>query len=73
MALDPNDEILQDLLVSSREILEALDKQLVDDAARPSIQFAVAGNCWQPYVKNYVPHDNSQYNHLRFEEVWLDK
>jgi peptide/nickel transport system substrate-binding protein len=33
----------------------------------------VAGNCWQPYVRNFTPHDNSQYNHLRFEEVWLDK
>jgi hypothetical protein len=30
-------------------------------------------NCWQPYVRNYTPHDNSQYNSLRFEEVWLDK
>jgi hypothetical protein len=24
-------------------------------------------------VKNYIPHDSSQYNSLRFEEVWLDK
>jgi hypothetical protein len=24
-------------------------------------------------VKNYVPHDNSQYNYVRFEEVWLDR
>src|SRR5882724_1199376 len=30
-------------------------------------------NCWQPYVRNYTPHDNSQYNSLRFEEVWLHK
>src|SRR4030067_161009 len=35
MALDPNDESLQDLLVSSREILEALDKQLVELEQRP--------------------------------------
>jgi two-component system chemotaxis sensor kinase CheA len=35
MAFDPNDEILQDLLVSSREILEALDKQLVELEQRP--------------------------------------
>ena len=32
-----------------------------------------AGNCWQPHVKNFKPHDNSQYNNLRFEDVWLDK
>jgi peptide/nickel transport system substrate-binding protein len=24
-------------------------------------------------VKNFKPHDNSQYNNLRFEDVWLDK
>jgi len=24
-------------------------------------------------VKNFRPHDNSQYNNLRFEDVWLDK
>lgn len=35
MAFDPNDEILQDFLVSSREILDALDKQLVDLEQRP--------------------------------------
>ena len=56
-----------------KKIVWDIERLLVDDAARPSIQFAVAGNCWQPYVKNYVPHDNSQYNSLRFEEVWLDK
>jgi peptide/nickel transport system substrate-binding protein len=33
----------------------------------------VAVNCWQPYVRNYIPHDNSQYNSLRFEDVWLDR
>ena len=46
---------------------------LVADAARPSILWGAAGNCWQPYVKNFHPHDNSQYNNLRFEDVWLDK
>src|SRR6188768_3879688 len=45
-----------------KKIVWDIERLLVDDAARPSIQFAVAGNCWQPYVKNYVPHDNSQYN-----------
>jgi peptide/nickel transport system substrate-binding protein len=59
--------------VKRKRIVWDIERLLVDDAARPSIQFAVAGNCWQPYVKNYVPHDNSQYNSLRFEEVWLDK
>jgi peptide/nickel transport system substrate-binding protein len=56
-----------------RRIVWDIERLLVDDAARPSIMFGAAGNCWQPYVRNYVPHDNSQYNNLRFEDVWLDK
>ena len=50
-----------------------IERVLVDDAARPIVLHSVAGNCWQPYVKNYLPHDNSLYNNLRFEDVWLDK
>jgi peptide/nickel transport system substrate-binding protein len=50
-----------------------IERLLVDDAARPSIVWQTAANCWQPYVKGYTPHDNSQYNNLRFEDVWLDK
>jgi len=56
-----------------RKIVWDIERVLVDDAARPIILSGVAANCWQPYVKNFTPHDNSQYNHLRFEEVWLDK
>ena len=56
-----------------KTIVWEIEKYLVEDTARPVIQFSVAGNCWQPYVKNYVPHDNSQYNYVRYEEVWLDK
>jgi peptide/nickel transport system substrate-binding protein len=56
-----------------RKMVWDIEKLLVDDAARPSILFAAAGNCWQPYVRNFKPHDNSQYNNLRFEDVWLDK
>ena len=44
-----------------------------DAAARPSILFGAVGNCRQPYVRNFTPHDNSQYNNLRFEGVWLDR
>ena len=56
-----------------RKIVWDIERLLVDDAARPIITHGVAANCWQPYVRNYVPHNNSQYNSLRFEEVWLDK
>jgi peptide/nickel transport system substrate-binding protein len=56
-----------------KKIVWDIERLLVDDAARPIITHGVAANCWQPYVRNYTPHDNSQYNSLRFEEVWLDK
>jgi peptide/nickel transport system substrate-binding protein len=56
-----------------KKIVWEIEKYLVKDTARPVVQFTVAGNCWHNYVKNYVPHDNSQYNYVRFEEVWLDR
>jgi peptide/nickel transport system substrate-binding protein len=56
-----------------RKIVWDIERILADDAARPIILFGIAGNCWQPYVRNFHPHDNSQYNNLRFEDVWLDK
>jgi peptide/nickel transport system substrate-binding protein len=69
------------LAAQSRELDKAkrtrivwdIERLLIEDAARPSIVWQTAANCWQPYVKGYKPHDNSQYNNLRFEDVWLDK
>jgi len=56
-----------------KKIVWDIERLLVEDAARPIILHSSAGNCWQPQVKNFRPHDNSQYNNLRFEDVWLDK
>jgi peptide/nickel transport system substrate-binding protein len=56
-----------------RQIVWDIERILVEDAARPMILHGSAANCWQPYVKGFAPHDNSQYNNLRFEDVWLDK
>jgi peptide/nickel transport system substrate-binding protein len=56
-----------------RKIVWEIERILVEDAARPVIQHNSAGNCWQPHVKNFRPHSNSQYNNSRFEDVWLDK
>jgi peptide/nickel transport system substrate-binding protein len=56
-----------------KNIVWEIERLLVEDAARPSILFGAVANCWQPYVRNFHPHDNSQYNDLRFEDVWLDK
>lgn len=56
-----------------RKLVWDIERILVDDAARPIILHSASGNCWQPYVKGYTPHDNSQYNYVRYEDVWLDK
>ena len=56
-----------------RRMVWDIERLLVEDAARPIILHSSAANCWQPHVKNFRPHDNSQYNNLRFEDVWLDK
>jgi peptide/nickel transport system substrate-binding protein len=56
-----------------KKLVWDIERMLVEDAARPVILHSSAANCWQPYVRNYRPHDNSQYNNLRFEDVWLDK
>ena len=58
---------------SATKLVWDIERQLDEDAARPIILHSSAGNCWQPHVKNFRPHDNSQYNNLRFEDVWLDK
>lgn len=56
-----------------KKLVWDIERILVADAARPIILHSAAGNCWQPYVKGYTPHDNSQYNYVRYEDVWLDK
>jgi len=76
-----NAEVDRLLAAQSREldkpkrekIVWDIERLLAEDAARPSIVWGAVGNCWQPYVRNFRPHDNSQYNNLRFEDVWLDK
>jgi peptide/nickel transport system substrate-binding protein len=56
-----------------KKIVWDIERILVEDAARPVILHSSAANCWQPYVRGFKPHDNSQYNTSRFEDVWLDK
>jgi peptide/nickel transport system substrate-binding protein len=76
-----NAEVDKLLTAQSRELdhdkrikmIWEIERLLAEDAARPSILWGTAGNCWQPYVKGYHPHDNSQYNNTRFEDVWLDR
>ena len=56
-----------------KEIVWDVERLLVEDAARPIIEYDSGGTCWQPYVKGFTMHENSIYNNTRFEDVWLDK
>jgi peptide/nickel transport system substrate-binding protein len=56
-----------------KELVWAIERKLVEDAARPVLWHNRTGTCWHPYVKGYTPMVNSVYNGWRMEDVWLDK
>jgi len=56
-----------------KRIVWAIEKKLIEDAARPVIYHSRGGTCWYPQVKGIVRHDNGIYNQWRFEDVWLDR
>lgn len=56
-----------------RRLVREIDRQLQEDGARPVFYHSRQATCWQPYVKQMLMNNNSQYNHWRFESVWLDK
>jgi peptide/nickel transport system substrate-binding protein len=76
-----NAEIDKKIFAQSREadkekrkkLVWEIERELIDDSARPMIQHGTSGTCHHPYLKNFTMHDNSIYNNWRFEQVWLDK
>ena len=56
-----------------RKIVWEIDRQLLEDGARPIIMWNASGSCWHPYVKGFKPMVNSLYNGSRYEDVWLDR
>jgi peptide/nickel transport system substrate-binding protein len=56
-----------------KQLVFEIEKKLAEDVARPIIFHDIQATCWHPNVKGYISHDNSSYNNLRFENVWLDK
>ena len=60
-------------IAKRKKIVWEIDKQLLEDGARPIVMWNRAAICMQPFVKGYVPQVNSVYNGFRFEDVWLDK
>lgn len=56
-----------------RKLVWEIERALVEDGARPMITHGRAATCHQPWLKDFVFHDNSIYSSTRFESVWLDK
>ena len=56
-----------------KSLVWQIERDLVQDLARPIIFHNRAATCWQPYVKGIVLHRNSIYNGWRLEDAWLDK
>lgn len=59
--------------VARKRLVQKIDYDLQALGVRPSIMHARANTCWHPYVRGLALAANSQYNHWRLEDVWLDK
>ena len=56
-----------------KKLVWAIEKTLIEDAARPIIGHNVANTCWSPKLKGVKLQVNSIYNGWRFEDFSLDK
>jgi peptide/nickel transport system substrate-binding protein len=56
-----------------KQLVQKIDYDLQAAGVRPSIFHSRANTCWYPYVRGIALATNSQYNHWRFENVWLDR
>ena len=56
-----------------REIVWEIERRLLEDDAKPLIQFNRGGVCWDPAVKGLTINTNSIYNGWRMEDVWLNR
>ena len=59
--------------VARKRLVQKIDYDLQALGVRPSIMHTRANTCWHPYVRGLALAANSQYNHWRLEDVWLDK
>ncbi len=53
-------------------LVHEIDMRLQNDVARPMLVHRINYNAHYPFVKNWIPHQNT-YNAWRMQEVWLDK
>jgi len=54
------------------QLVWEIERQLVEDEAKPLIFFTRGGICRDPKVKNLTTMVNSIYNGWRMEDIWLD-
>ena len=59
--------------VRRKQLVQQIDYDLQKLGVRPSIYHTRANTCWYPHVRGIVLATNSQYNHWRFEDFWLDR
>jgi peptide/nickel transport system substrate-binding protein len=56
-----------------RQLVWQIEKQLIEENARPDILYVRGITCRRPYVKGLISQVNSIYNGSRFEDLWLDE
>jgi peptide/nickel transport system substrate-binding protein len=56
-----------------KALVQEIDRKLQEDGARTTIYQTKMATCWHPHVKGITLARNSQYNHWRLEDAWLDK
>jgi peptide/nickel transport system substrate-binding protein len=54
-----------------RQLVWKIEKQLIEEDARPDILYVRGITCRRPYVKGLISMVNSIYNGSRFEDLWL--
>jgi len=52
--------------------VDAIQKKLEEDVARPILSWRIDYFTQRPYVKGLVPQ-NSVYNYGRMQDVWSDR
>lgn len=56
-----------------KKLVQQIDYDLQARGVRPSVMHTRANTCWHPWVKGLALASNSQYNHWRLEDVWLNR
>ena len=75
-----NEQVMAQIHQQSQELdpkkrlalVQAIQKKLEQDVARPILTWRLDYFTVWPHVKNFIPHQ-SMYNYGRLQEVWLDK